>query len=171
MGVVSLVVAIISLAIAGYAIRHSSRSADAAEESAKHARRSADAAERSVSIQEGETRRSQRADVRPLRWEGRPGKNPEYGPRGLQLKNFGPAVASDVVGEVRMGETSFKRGEVPAISPGDTVGLSTQLQDFSPSDDAQIPELGQGKDAARAIWKNADGSKGSTDWQIIETTS
>lgn len=135
-----------------------------AHRSASAAKQSADAAKQSLSLQRDAAREAKLADVRALRWESGGGRT---GPIGLQLKNFGPAAAHDIVGEVRMGET-FRRGGVTAMSPEEVVGLSQQLQDFLPDAPDVIPVPGLKQMAARVAWVNADGSSGLRDWALVE---
>lgn len=185
MDVVAVIVAILSLLMAGVALwfgRSSAiaaeRSADAAEESAATSERSAaaaetsagastraaDAAERGGSLQETEVRAAAVARVEPIQWGGR---RPEES--GLHLKNFGPGRATLVTGHVRLGPSKFLRGTVPAMAPDETVTMSARdgLEEFSPADSvADLPAAEEGKAPARASWTDGEGEHVS-EWSVV----
>lgn len=104
----SIVVSVLAVGVAVWALRHSSRSADAAERSASSASRSAEAAEKSAEVQRLQMdRASERHDVD---WEAdRDGST-------LRLRNIGSTSAHNVAARVTVNENVFEEAaeEVPA---------------------------------------------------------
>ncbi len=148
-------------------------SAAASRSSADSAQRSAAAAEESVEIQRREAeaaeearRRVQRADVVPLYWESRSGR--EH--RGLVIRNNGPPIAKEIVAYEMTSGGQVRKWLWPVLAPGETRGLVENEQKVSGDEVARIGKpTDEGADAyARLEWINADGTAGLADWRGIQ---
>lgn len=170
--------AVASNTIAEKAVAGAVRSEDLAAESnviaqtaAAEAHRSAEAAHGSLKLQQDEAaaaadRRAQAqlAEVRPLRWH-----NSDRGTTtraGLQVQNFGPAIARDLRVYYRLYPSSYFMAEIGVLAAGDTIGVQNGSEWVPPWLDG-IPVPAPEQVAARVVWRNANGSKTVGDWMIV----
>ncbi len=164
-GAAGAIVGIVAFFQAQSAVFEARRSANAAE-------RSADAAEVSLALQREESAVAEAArmnaavaTVEPIRWET--SNRVERDRRGIQFKNYGPAVARDFRGVFTHG-AGYLQVERALIAKDELVAFLDGYVPWTPSGGEEAPAIaGERETAARAWWKNADGSSGDSGWRVV----
>jgi len=158
---VSLSVAVWAALSARGSRKAAEKSAAAAEESNRLTSEGLELQRRQLEMQRAERSRLTGARVVAEGWE--PSARAEM--RGLILHNQGPGIALEVHGEIKQG-SSFRRGRISSMAPGQKSSLLEQLEDFQPTEHL-LKNLPGGSVVARALWKNEDGSESGSDWLVL----